>query len=200
MIVAQWIDRSEYGAGGRPLRRAAGRALLSDTARLLGLGGLRVRRRPGQRPEAETPGVWFSMSHTGDLTVCAVATSNVAIDIEQQNARRERRMVSGPPVRFFTAAERELIARDPSRLLPVFTAKEAWAKYLGLGLALGFGSFDEASVIARDPGVEFTRVFIDGTVGTAVHRAGEGLVIRRRSLRPEQLAAGADIDRAERAR
>ncbi len=118
MIVAQWIDRSEYGAGGRPLRRAAGRALLSDTARLLGLGGLRVRRRPGQRPEAETPGVWFSMSHTGDLTVCAVATSNVAIDIEQQNARRERRMVSGPPVRFFTAAERELIARDPSRLLP----------------------------------------------------------------------------------
>lgn len=200
MIVVHWIDRSEHGAGGWPLRRAAGRALLSDAAGVLGVDDLQVRRRPGHRPQVETPGVWFSMSHTGNLTVCAVATSNVGIDFERRNAPRERRIAGIVPARFFTAGERESISRDPSRLLPIFTAKEAWAKYRGLGLALGFGSFDEISVVHGDPGVAFTRVFIDDTIGTACHRAGADLVVRRRSLHPRQLAAAADIDRSERAR
>lgn len=200
MIVVHWIDRSEHGAGGWPLRRAAGRALLSDTAAVLGIDDLRVLRRPGHRPQVETPGVWFSMSHTGDLTVCAVATCNVGIDIERRNVLRERRIAGSAPARFFTAGERESISRDPSRLLPIFTAKEAWAKYRGLGLALGFGSFDETSVVEHDPGVEFTRVFIDEAIGTVCHRAGADLVVRRRSLGPRQLARGADADRSERAR
>lgn len=199
MIVVHWIDRADRGAGGWPQRRAAGRALLSDTAAALGVDSLRVLRRPGRRPEAETPGIWFSMSHTGNLTVCAVATSNVAIDVEQKNAPRERRMAGAVPPRFFTAAEQKIIACDPSRLLPVFTAKEAWAKYRGVGLSLGFGSFDEASVVADDPGIEFTRVFIDGAVCTACHLAGDDLVASRRLLSPQQLEAGAAMDRSERA-
>jgi len=200
VIVVHWIDRADRGAGGWPLRRAAGRALLSDTAAAFGIPSLRVLRRPGRRPELETPGIWFSMSHTGDLTVCAVATSNVAIDVEQKNAPRERRLAGAIPPRFFTAEEQKTIACDPTRLLPVFTAKEAWAKYRGVGLSLGFGSFDEDSVRADNPGVEFTRVFIDGAVCTACHQAGDDLVVSRRSLSPQQLEAGAAIDRSERAR
>jgi 4'-phosphopantetheinyl transferase len=200
VIVVHWIGRADRGRGGWQLRRAAGRALLSETAAALGVASLRVLRRPGRRPEVETPGIWFSMSHTGDLTVCAVATSNVAIDVEQKNEPREGRLAGAVPTGFFTAEEQKMIARDPSRLLPVFTAKEAWAKYRGLGLSLGFGSFDEASVVAEDPGVEFTRVFIDGAICTACHQAGEDLVVSRRSLSPQQLEAGAAIDRSERSR
>ena len=49
--------------------------------------------------------------------------------------------------RFFTACEQRLIARDSSLFFDIWTAKEAYLKYTGEGLAGGLGSF---SVVDAD--------------------------------------------------
>lgn len=75
----------------------------------------------------------FNLSHSGDFVACAVYEHPVGIDIE---ALRD---VSPTLLkRICTAQERAYICADNSfdsaRLLQVWTAKEAYLKYLGCGL------------------------------------------------------------------
>lgn len=198
-----WIDRSAHQIGdfrfdNRLLRRVAGRALLSDTLTSTGMESATVVRTPGKRPFLKELGRHFSMAHSGNLTVCVVAKENVAVDLELLGNARERRLQGCLPTRFFTSAERQEISTAPNRLVPIFTLKEAWAKHQGIGLGIGFGGFDEATVLQDNPGVAFSTVRLPGAACVVCHVKDARLAVRQRMLSVEQLIEARRADRKER--
>ena len=92
------------------------------------------------KPVAEVRGkeVFVSMSHSGDFVACAVSDTSVGIDLE---VKREYK----PTVyKALNEAEREFILKskdEASAFFKVWTAKEAYVKLTGKGLA-GFSKAD----------------------------------------------------------
>ena len=94
----------------------------------------------GRPTVADAPdGPWFSISHSGDLVVLAVApTPEVGVDVE-----REDRALDVPRLaaKVCTPAERAVLAASSAadlthRFCAMWTLKEAYAKATGLGLEL----------------------------------------------------------------
>lgn len=86
------------------------------------------------------PDYHFSVSHSGNCIAFASAYSAVGVDAEK--LREGRNAVAK---RFFTKHEYEYIteSREPdTEFFRIWTAKEAYVKMLGTGLATSFGSFD----------------------------------------------------------
>ncbi|HEX8101068.1 MAG TPA: 4'-phosphopantetheinyl transferase superfamily protein [Solirubrobacteraceae bacterium] len=116
------------------------------TAHLAALTGrapadVAIRRDAAGRPFLDPPGPDFSVSHSGDVLLVAVAAGEgrVGADVERLRQRpRMERMAEArfpPPVAAAIRAardERERLAR----FYAFWTAYEAFAKALGTGLAL----------------------------------------------------------------
>ncbi len=129
----------------RERRRSLGAALLLEHAA--------ARHRPGlSRPLRRAEGTWgkpylpdapdlhFSLSHSGDWAVCAVADVPVGVDLQQERPLR----VS--PARRFAPEERAVLAALPPeersrRTFSLWACKEAYTKCTGLGLLCPFSSF-----------------------------------------------------------
>lgn len=92
---------------------------------------------------ADYPGLYFNLSHSGNVAVCAVADCEVGVDV--QLCKKGREAVAE---RFFTEKEREILRRagEEGRFEEVFFAlwsiKESYLKYTGLGMKKGLASFD----------------------------------------------------------
>lgn len=80
---------------------------------------------PGSRQQV-------SISHSGDKVLCAAQEGPVGADIEYLRPF-DARLIP----RICTPAERAYIGGDPVRFFSVWTAKEAYLKLTGLGLAGG---------------------------------------------------------------
>jgi 4'-phosphopantetheinyl transferase len=106
-------------------------------------------------------GLFFSASHSGDLTLIAVrmGQSPFAVDVEQVRALDDADQIVA---RFFSPAEQEEYrALDPADRQEAFwrgwTVKEAFVKALGLGLSFPLDRFDVSlrpdrpAAIARVP-------------------------------------------------
>ena len=90
------------------------------------------------KPECE--GVFFNLSHSGDMVLCAICDMPVGCDIEK---------VADAPLeiadRYFSEKERQYI--DSSQSLPeisrrffrIWTMKESYVKMTGEGMNLSFG-------------------------------------------------------------
>jgi 4'-phosphopantetheinyl transferase len=125
-------------------RFLAGRVLLR-AALLEGLGphaaGVRLRAPDGGRPELEgaaSDGASASLAHTHGLVVCALARgATVGVDVEWLG----RRLAPQPLAdRFFAPDEAERLRRTAAStrsaaFLRLWTAKEAYLKARGLGIA-----------------------------------------------------------------
>ena len=86
------------------------------------------------KPYCLSAGCRFSLSHTPGMVVCAVSSSDVGADAERIRPMPER------VVSRFAAGERDFIlgsADRGKRFFRVWTRKEAYGKYLGVGLAGG---------------------------------------------------------------
>jgi 4'-phosphopantetheinyl transferase len=89
------------------------------------------------RPDVEgVDGFSFSLSHSGDTAIVAVAPERVGVDVEEVRARRYLEQVAR---RTMDDAEYErwCARREPERaraFLETWTAKEAYLKMLGVGL------------------------------------------------------------------
>ncbi len=113
-------------------------------ARRLGVGPEALRFVDGARgkPTLSHPSVHpeprFNLSHSGDVAVVALADSEVGVDVE---AQREVPNLEPLARRFFSDAEREFLtsvsgtARE-TRFLGMWTAKEAYLKAVGSGVAM----------------------------------------------------------------
>ncbi len=101
------------------------------------------------------PEIYVSASHSGDYLLCAVADTEIGVDIqrhetlkneteEETNAR-----LGKMSQRFFHPEEAEFIIKEPwNRFFKVWTAKESYVKYTGEGINDNFRIF---SVLPKDP-------------------------------------------------
>ncbi|MBO4217136.1 MAG: 4'-phosphopantetheinyl transferase superfamily protein [Clostridia bacterium] len=77
--------------------------------------------------------VFFSLSHSGDLGVCAVSGCANGVDAE-----RTGRANAGIAARFFTPHENKYLAAAPDYdycFTRLWTLKESFSKYVGVGIA-----------------------------------------------------------------
>ncbi|MFJ3214689.1 4'-phosphopantetheinyl transferase family protein [Kitasatospora sp. NPDC086801] len=115
--------------------------------------GLRFSRGPWGKPAVEgAPGLHFSLSHSGEIALLALASRPVGVDVELARADLDTTRLAG---RFFPPDERELVARDgPDAFTRLWTRKEACVKASGGRLTQGMGipvahDGPEATVHAR---------------------------------------------------
>jgi 4'-phosphopantetheinyl transferase len=107
--------------------------------------------RPGLDPEAHRTDLDFNLSHSGDVALMAIGRGlRVGVDVERLRRGRDPLRVAN---RYFSAAEVEAVrafpqADRPAAFLRYWTAKEALAKGLGLGLQAPIGQLE----LAAQPG------------------------------------------------
>ncbi len=98
----------------------------------------------------ETHGINFSVSHSGNLAVCAVSEHLIGIDIEEIRAIR-----SETAKRFACGEELSYIGNNIVRLFEIWTLKEAYFKCIGTGLnsdikSVSFAVTDNGTVCSKD--------------------------------------------------
>lgn len=103
----------------------------------------------------------FSLSHSGDWAVCALADLPVGVDIEQWRLLDIHRLAK----RYFTPAEQEWMnARDEQAFFTLWTAKESLIKVRGCGLS-GLASAKLTlcgDTITAEPNLQFRKYPIAG--------------------------------------
>lgn len=83
---------------------------------------------------------YFNISHSGSYAVCAASDAPIGIDIQQK-----RPISAKLAKRFFSAAEQAVLAEageeKKTLFFRIFTAKEAYIKYTGMGMKQGMQTF-----------------------------------------------------------
>jgi 4'-phosphopantetheinyl transferase len=106
------------------------------------------------RPEiaAARAGVSFSLSHSGDVGVVAIAPESVGVDVEVVRARRHGERVAERIMSVHDYARwRSLAAAErPRAFLREWTAKEAYLKLLGVGITRALRDVHAAPVRTWD--------------------------------------------------
>lgn len=95
-----------------------------------------------------TDEVHFSISHSGNMAMCAVDDQPVGADIEII-----RPFQAGLEKRIMSEAENSVFAQDPHKIqlfYKIWTLKESYLKYTGQGL----GALGEITVIPKVNGIE----------------------------------------------
>lgn len=86
------------------------------------------------------PNVHFSLSHSGDLAMCAIAKIPVGVDCEKCD-RVSREVME----RCFTETERRTMDENALCFAQIWTRKEAVAKCEGTGISIGLKKIDTLS-------------------------------------------------------
>ncbi|MCR4738848.1 MAG: 4'-phosphopantetheinyl transferase superfamily protein [Lachnospiraceae bacterium] len=126
----------EKGPQGKPYLKSYTRVSPSDS----------TQKSPKNGPDCD-PQIQFSLSHSGDLSVCAIGTAPVGVDVELIKP-------TGLSVakRFFTEKEFDHISQSlekEAELLRIWTLKESYLKMTGEGLKHPLDSFE---IIPKNPG------------------------------------------------
>jgi phosphopantetheinyl transferase len=140
--LRQPADRMRFVAGRALLRHALTEAVRGTTPP----AAWRYREGPHGKPlmDEGLPQIEFNLSHTADCVAVAVSKAGpVGIDIESTG----REDCGDVILDVLTAREQEVLARmEPDRrsveFIRLWTAKEACAKALGLGVAADFCELD----------------------------------------------------------
>ncbi len=98
---------------------------------------LRIARAAHGKPYLVDSPLRFSLSHSGDLALVAVAREvDLGVDVERIAPNRD---VIALARRFFPPDEAAAVVRDPSAFYRLWTRREAYLKATGLGIqGLGF--------------------------------------------------------------
>ena len=144
----QKIDRLKQEPDRR-LSAAAGMLARRAISHHFGIDPKEISFRLGKnkQPYADGLDIHFSLSHSGELAVCAISDKPVGIDVE-----KIRDVNFGVAKKCFTKKEKDYVFSDKRkrqrRFFEVWTKKEAYAKRRGMGVAQ-FLSFD----VTDDPSV-----------------------------------------------
>ncbi len=180
--VSEWEDacwlremdgdaRSRVEKTTHPLRRrqriAGDRLARTAVAKLTGVTPAEVKicRTPLGKPVAE--GCFFSVSHSGALVVCAAGRQPVGVDAEEL-----RPFDAALAERYFTAAERELLAAAEDKntcFWRIWTGKEALVKLTGEGLA----GLKRADTCALPPEVSLSWERVGAHIVATAEMSGE---------------------------
>ena len=144
-------------AKGNKQRRAeslAGLYLLSRCAEIPECA--RLICEDGGKPYFENSDVFFNISHSNGFTVCASGDSCLGIDVEKLRPIPDRDRLA---TRYFCKEEKDYIEGSADRdtsFWRIWTRKEAYIKYLGMGLAQSLCSFN-----TLDPKLHFSEITVD---------------------------------------
>ncbi len=131
LLAPERRERCAHLPADAARRSAAAGLLLRHACRtLLGADpGGEARDEAGRPYLPAHPGFFFSLSHSGDLALCAAGFSPVGADVQQI------RPVSGSLLwRFFSEAERSL-CHDDEAVIRLWCARESYGKLSGRGLS-----------------------------------------------------------------
>lgn len=78
----------------------------------------------------EVPGLYFNLSHTQNMVVCAISEKEVGVDIEHVREIKETTIQ-----RVFSEKEKQFAKNTEDGFVRLWTMKEACAKLRGIGLA-----------------------------------------------------------------
>jgi len=139
-------DQDRCAALTHPRRRAeylAGRALLRHALeQFTGRSGHshELRATPEGKPEC-VAGPAISLSHSGEIVMCAVASGGaIGVDVETRKPRTPAGTIAA---QYFSPLEAAWVEGDPDRRFQMlWVLKEAYLKALGVGLAGGLGSLE----------------------------------------------------------
>ncbi len=98
-----------------------------------------IGRDPGGKPFLRFPGLYFSVAHSENLSVCALADSPLGADVQKR-----RKMNPALVRRFFSQAEQRFLLdeeRGDDAFSMIWSLKEAFLKADGLGLRRPLSSF-----------------------------------------------------------
>lgn len=126
--------------GGFLLQTAVKEALQSEKEAL----SLPLTYGPQEKPYlAEHPNLYFNLSHSGTVAVCALCDEEVGVDVQEY-----RKMKAGVAERFFTAQEKARLkalehhGEEYERLFfRMWSVKESYIKFTGLGMKQGLDTF-----------------------------------------------------------
>lgn len=93
----------------------------------------------------DCPWLHFSISHSGEYWACAMAPTEVGLDLQLHTKGRKERISA----RFFHPQENEYLRRSGYRgFFDIWAAKESYVKYTGQGIDENFASFTAAAETA----------------------------------------------------
>lgn len=117
-----------------------------------------LARTPRGKPYFNLPGApSFSVSHSGGLWGCAFSSDQIGFDVE----RAQQRDWAAVAKRFFHPVERDMaLSGGEEAFFLLWTAKESYVKYLGIGIDESFASFclvNNGKISGKALGVAFGR-------------------------------------------
>lgn len=136
-------DRTRYELFRGALRLVLGGCLRVAPAALTFSYG--PAGRPSLAPPQDATGLDFNLSHAGDVLAVAVRRNGrVGVDVESLDRRLD---AEGLAARFFHPREQARLARTDAALRPLqflqgWTAREAWVKARGEGMAEALAAMD----------------------------------------------------------
>lgn len=152
---------------------------------------------PRGKPALVGQGPAFNVSHSGGLALVAISrAAAVGVDIEAHDPRRDVVAVSR---RFFSAAEAEVVATDPSQFWRLWCRKEACLKARGTGLTFPLSEMDVrgdiagwliadleiapgySAAVAQHGGARNVRV-LDQTESVEIRRSGSAIIARSTAM------------------
>lgn len=89
--------------------------------------------------------IYFNITHSGDYIVCAISDKEIGVDLQYKNIFEYERLVK----RFFSLEERKRI-KSLDIFYEVWSKKEAYLKYLGIGLVKGLDFFSIYDELNKD--------------------------------------------------
>ena len=101
-----------------------------------------IKIKNGGKPYFEKGGIYFSISHSKNIAVCAVSGSEIGVDIERLDKERD---YLGLAERYFAKNEYERIKKSENikeTFVKYWTAKEAYIKFTGEGFKRGMNYFE----------------------------------------------------------
>lgn len=105
---------------------------------------------------------FFSVSHSGNLWACALSFRRVGLDIQFVTCERN---ISGITRRFFHPEETAFLERNGyNNFFSIWTAKESYVKYTGVGIDDNFSDFsvvDGSSLSDNINGVRLRHIEFD---------------------------------------
>lgn len=93
------------------------------------------------KPYLENSNIHFNISHSGDWVVCAMGDSEIGVDIEvmkQIDFHAVYHYFSNTEIERLDAVD---LVTNPDAFYQIWTLKESYVKYLGLGLQCPFSNF-----------------------------------------------------------
>lgn len=135
--VIIYTSRNVSREGSRPLAVSCVRSYCSEFD--ISSGNLELSTTKKGKPYFPFhSSLGFSISHSETLWVCAVSIGAVGIDVQRQKTLRG----NGISQRFFSCEEQKFAEfHGLNGFFQIWAAKEAYTKYLGLGLSYPFSSF-----------------------------------------------------------